>query len=270
MTYQSQKLPIKLLALDVDGTTVDDHKQLSSKNSQAIKHAQQAGVEVCVVTGRKELDLQMFFEQFKHRGYYSCNNGAKVVDRATGEVIANRMVALETVGVLLDYALKEHISLNIVSGKQWFATYVTEQVESYTKPLGICFSPLQAVEQLRGLDIDGVFVNHNGKKIAAFAQSQGLALSAEQTGEDDMDFMPHGIGKGTAVGVLQQRLGIQKEQIISVGNYYNDIDMFYHAGIGIAVQNAPAAVKQCADYVTQSTNNEDAIVEIVERFILRR
>ena len=67
---------------------------------------------------------------------------------------------------------------------------------------------------------------------------------------------------------LAEQLGIPHKDIIAVGNFTNDIEMVSYSGIGVAVKNASDDVKNVADYVTKRSNNENAIGEIVEKFIL--
>ena len=80
--------------------------------------------------------------------------------------------------------------------------------------------------------------------------------------------MADGISKWKGIGIIADVEKIEKENIIAVGNFYNDMDMIKNAAIGIAVANAPEDVKKVADYVTERTNNENAIEEVVERFCI--
>ncbi len=79
--------------------------------------------------------------------------------------------------------------------------------------------------------------------------------------------MAAGVSKWNGIEILAKRLGIQHKDIITVGNYYNDIDMLQHAAVGIAVANSLEPVKEEADYVTQNDNNHDAVAEIIYKML---
>jgi len=82
-----------------------------------------------------------------------------------------------------------------------------------------------------------------------------------------LDITNKDASKGNGVKKMAEVLGISKEDIIAVGNYYNDIDMFKEAKIGIAMDNSPEEVKMNADFITKS-NEEEGIVCVIKKFIL--
>jgi len=82
------------------------------------------------------------------------------------------------------------------------------------------------------------------------------------------DVMKAGITKAYALQKLSESLGIKRKEIVAIGDQFNDIDLIEYAGLGIAVANAEDALKEKADIVTNSTNNEDAVSEAIESFLL--
>ena len=82
------------------------------------------------------------------------------------------------------------------------------------------------------------------------------------------DVMKEGISKAYALQKLSESLGIKRSQIVAIGDQFNDIDLIEYAGLGIAVANAEDALKEKADFVTISNNNEDAVSEAIESFLL--
>ncbi len=82
-----------------------------------------------------------------------------------------------------------------------------------------------------------------------------------------LEFTEKGVTKGTSLSILIDRLGIKREEVIAMGDSYNDAAMIEFAGLGIAMGNAPDDIKQIADYVTD-TNNNDGVAKAVEKFIL--
>ena len=84
------------------------------------------------------------------------------------------------------------------------------------------------------------------------------------------DVMKDGISKANALQRLSESLGIKREEIVAIGDQYNDIDLIEYAGLGIAVANAEDALKEKADIVTLSNNNEDAVSEAIESIVLNQ
>lgn len=76
-----------------------------------------------------------------------------------------------------------------------------------------------------------------------------------------------GVSKWRGIKILAESLNIAHEDILTVGNYYNDIDMLQHAGVGIAVANSLPEVKDVADFVTEYDNNHDAVAEIISKML---
>ena len=82
-----------------------------------------------------------------------------------------------------------------------------------------------------------------------------------------LEIVPKGINKGTAVKALCRFYGIEKENVMSIGDFYNDIDMFRESGISVAMANAPEDVKSQASFVTQADADHAGVAEAIYRFL---
>ena len=105
------------------------------------------------------------------------------------------------------------------------------------------------------------------KAVAAHIDSSVPEVYYVNSEPDCIDIMRTGVSKWNGIQRLANMLGIDDEDIITVGNYYNDLDMLHHAKVGIAVANAVDAVKEEADFVTESDNNHDAVEEIIIKML---
>ena len=82
-----------------------------------------------------------------------------------------------------------------------------------------------------------------------------------------LELVPKGIDKAQSLAVLLKEIGMTKEEMITVGDGFNDLSMIQYAGLGVAMANAQEIVRQNADYITLS-NEEDGVAAVVEKFIL--
>mgnify|MGYP001815292193 CR=1 FL=1 len=102
--------------------------------------------------------------------------------------------------------------------------------------------------------------------IDGLAKIEGL--TACQSMPTLCDVMKEGVSKAFALQKLSESLGIMRKEIVAIGDQFNDIDLIEYAGLGIAVANAEDALKEKADIITISNNNEDAVSEAIENFLL--
>lgn len=82
-----------------------------------------------------------------------------------------------------------------------------------------------------------------------------------------LELVPKGIDKARSLSVLLEKLGMTKDEMIAVGDGFNDLSMIQYAGLGVAMANAQEVVKENADFITLS-NEEDGVAHVVEKFIL--
>ena len=116
--------------------------------------------------------------------------------------------------------------------------------------------------------LEGFMALRDFEKIGNYIDTYLSGIIYTLSEPECIDIMADGISKWKGIGIIADVEKIEKENIIAVGNFYNDMDMIKNAAIGIAVANAPEDVKKVADYVTERTNNENAIEEVVERFCI--
>ena len=82
-----------------------------------------------------------------------------------------------------------------------------------------------------------------------------------------LEFFNNAVSKAAAIDRIGDLYGFSSLETIAIGDGFNDLSMIRHAALGVAMANAPDEVKQCADYVTTHTNNEDGVAEVLEKFI---
>lgn len=219
----------KLLAMDVDGTAVCDDYSMGEKSKEALRAAREAGHVTAFVTGRRDVDMLSMGPDQWCVDYQILNTGGKVIRCRDRKVFCNTLIPPHACEKLIRHCLDHHLQLQVCHGMVWQVTQLTESTRIYAQQLPEVY-----------------YINSEPGCI---------------------DIMATGVTKWNGILWLADHLGIRHEDIITVGNYYNDIDMIQAAAVGIAVANSLDPVKEAADFVTENDNNHDAVAEIIENMM---
>lgn len=268
----------KVLFLDMDGTTLDDDKQLSEANLDALCRAVKAGHEVVITTGRTHSSAGYLRE---HYGldrigcrYMIVYNGAAILDCETGKLLYSKTIPVEYAARMIDAAREEGVYLHSYTEKKVLTERDDENLAVYLKRTSMeaeIVPDLKKAVDRPPYKLLAVEVR-DPDRLLAFKQNQSSWIK----GKVDMYFscreylevVPEGVSKGAALQMFCKMREIPIEHTIAAGDEGNDLSMLRVAGIGCAVANAQEEVKKTADYVTERDNNHSAVAEIVERFLL--
>jgi len=255
-------MKFKLIALDVDGTLLDDDHNLSERTKQTIQDVHDAGCHIVLCTGRAPVSTLPILQELGLEGTMITHNGAATVYAdEKGQALVNEFTfTLSEIQPMLDYARREGIHFDVCTPFNMYIEHIGEEERlMYQKYL---ISP-KLVTDVSELGIPLV-------KLTLFAQPEVLDrvqrewdeqklygdLRMIRSGDLFIDVMSAKANKGNALKALADELEIEPEAIMAIGNYYNDVEMMTFAGLGIAVANSPEDVKKAADKVTASNNDE--------------
>lgn len=254
----------KLLAMDVDGTAVCDDYSMGQKSKEAIEAARQAGHVTAFVTGRRDMDMLSMDEDQWCVDYQILNTGGKVIRCRDREVFCNELIPPHACRKLIEFCLEHKLQLQICSGMTWQVTELTESTRNYAKQLGILPEIIDSLDQTQWQDgLEGFMATQDMEAVAKLIDEQVPEVYYINSEPGCIDIMATGVTKWKGILWLADHLGIRHEDIITVGNYYNDMDMLQEAAVGIAVANSLEPVKEVADFVTENDNNHDAVAEII-------
>ena len=251
----------KLLAMDLDGTAICDDYSMGKRSREAIEKARKLGHVIVFVSGRRDVDMLTMGEDQWDVDYHILNNGDK-------EVLYNDLIEPQACRRLITHCLDNNLQLQICSGMTWQVTYMTDRTMKYAKEVGVIpeiFASLDETSWQEGLE--GFLATKDWEPVAEFIDRDVPELYYVNSEPGCIDIMAAGVSKWKGIKILAEYLEIPSTDIITVGNYYNDIDMLQHAAVGIAVANSLEPVKEKADYVTQNDNNHDAIAEIIDKML---
>lgn len=256
----------KLLALDLDGTTFSVGTDIPEENLQRLQKAKENGTIICFVTGRKS--MEPLEHLFNLADYFIMNNGSRLLKMPEKTELFNKLVSAETADRLITFCNENNVVLNIGKDDYWGLNFPSEIANRYKEDPQKTAQWYQTRLDLPFNDIDGFVACENYQLAVEFIKKSALDLYCAESEPGSADIMPGGVNKWLATKWLAEYLNISQRDIVSAGNYRNDIELIAGAGVGVAVQNAPYDVKLHADYVTKRTNCEGAVAELIDKFIL--
>ena len=264
---------IKLVSIDVDNTLVDSRKLIPQENIEAIKWAhQKRGIHFAINSGRIAASTRYFMEQIGVHECFPSLNGV-ILHSWDGKILeehsVDRKASLEicamarALGVGL-FAYR-HEGWHLDNGHDYWA-------ESEFKASGIegemtdieLFLKTNNANKLLGAHLDENVIS---KLESMILNSLSDRVDCIKSSPLFLEILPKGINKGTAINALCRHYDIRKENVMAIGDYYNDIDMFKASGLSVAMSNAPSEVKSLADYVTEADNEHGGVAEAIHTFI---
>ena len=263
---------VRLLLADVDGTLVTGDKVLTPQAIAAVKRLREADVLFAITSGRPPQGMAMLIEPLDLETPIAAFNGGLIVDPNMA-VIEERTVPKDLVAPMADLMTSFGLAVWIYRGADWYVPDLRGphvDREAWT----VKFQPkvMSAIEALsEGVaKIVGVSDDHDAiAQAAEAARAQfGEHVTAAASQPYYLDVTHPMANKGVVARYLAERYGLESDQIATIGDMPNDILMFAHSGLSIAMGNADPAVKRAALRVT-SSNEEEGFANAVRQFVLR-
>lgn len=270
-------MSIKVIIMDVDGTLTSNDKNVTPKTKEALLKAEEAGAILVLASGRPTsglLDLAKELQMDKHHGLLVAYNGSTVIDCETMDVLFNQALSVEEGKAVLEHMKKfDRVRPMIDKGEYMFVNNVYDNWITWKgKPFDVIqYESRGGKFKLCEVDDLAEFVDFELNKILTTADPEYLqehyqemmepfkdSLSCMFTGDFYFEFTAQGIDKAKALDTVLISKGYKKEEMIAFGDGHNDASMVKYAGIGVAMENAVQALKDIADEVTLS-NDEDGI-----------
>lgn len=271
--------PIRLIALDLDGTLLNDRKELTPRTIRALTAAGQRGVWIVPATGRTATGIPAELLALPGVRYAITANGARMIDLETGtalrELYIPRPLALEAYDRLMHY----DCVVDLFQDGQGYTTaenlarvegFVPENLRMYVRGTRETLADMRAfvAAQSRGLEKYTIFFREEAERRRAWAEMEALGLEVVSSLPLNMELNAAGVNKGAGLLALAQALELPAAALMACGDGGNDIAMLRAAGLGVAMENAFPEVRAAADHITLS-NNEDGVACAIERFVLQ-
>ncbi|MCR5302601.1 MAG: Cof-type HAD-IIB family hydrolase [Lachnospiraceae bacterium] len=269
----------KILFSDLDDTLLDFDKNVSAQDLDSINRMIKAGHRFVIATGRPVYSAKVVAKRlglYRDGIFLVSSNGAAIYDCGSEKLISSVTVDPELVGEMFDAALAEGLHIHTYTDTYIASLRETEEIRIYSQKISMPYRILERIpEDLPSAPPKFVVmsIKQDSRKILEDFQKRHSDVTdgkVQSVFSNDylLEYLPPDISKGRALRNLCELSGIPVEDSIAVGDEANDIPMLDAAGLGIVVKNGTDEAKSHAGYVTEHTNNESAISEIIGKFVL--
>ena len=274
---------MRLIAFDMDGTVLDDHKKILPETKDILERAARRGIVLLPATGRPFCGLSEEIYQLEGVRYVMTCNGASIYERDSGRCLYEEnmdlpaflplMERLDALEVAADPFLKGEAVMNEAKWPLVKQMHLSPELEEYMRVSRKMVADLPSYLRGRGDDIEKLTINfvveedgtrRDYDKVLSVL-SDYPEYDAVPGGMYNIEVTKKGISKGSGLRWIGQHLGIALEEMIAFGDSGNDLEMLAAAGVGVAMGNAEEEAKKTADYVT-AANNENGIVQALQKF----
>ncbi len=268
----SGKMKYKLVAFDLDGTLLGEELLLRPRVLSAIEKMRRGGVEGCIVTGRMYRAALPFVRQLHFSAPVVCYQGAAVIDPQTDEVLSDVPLPNAQALELNAYAHRNGLHIQLYANDRYYC----EQRNRYSD----LYATISGVEPIVVPSLAGQFEVWDATKACIIAEPDVVvehlprvqALCGDRAYVTRsipwfIEVMNSNVNKGKSLQIVARHLGIPMEQVLAVGDSWNDAPLLEAAGFGVAMGSAPAELQRVADAIVADVEN-DGVAEALERFVL--
>ena len=265
----------KLLVLDIDGTLTNSKKEIMPATKSAVINLLKQGHFCMLASGRPLHGMEWAAKELefdKYSGYLLSYNGAKIVRFDTMETIYEKRVSKEYLCDIYQFAKENECGLisyednSIISGNG-----INEYIELEARINDLDIKEVDNFPEYFKEDVVKCLLCADPDRTEELEQklyaSIGDKVGVYRSEAFYVEAMPLGVDKATSIAHILPFIGITREDCIACGDSYNDISMIKFAGVGVAMGNAKQVVKDVADIITTS-NEEEGLIPIIKKFFL--
>lgn len=265
----------EVLVLDIDGTLTNSKKEVSEKTLEAVIAAQEEGIKVVIASGRPTPGITKVAKTIKldqYGGYILSFNGGKIINFKTKQVIYNETLPREMIPSIYEEAVEHKVGIITYEGDSAIAgNGIDKYNELEARINGISLREVEDFPNYVRFPVNKCLLTgepeHMAEVEVKLKERFGNFLNIYRSEPFFVEVMPQNIDKAYSLGRLLKHLGLERTQMIACGDGFNDLSMIKYAGLGVAMENAQKQVKEAADYITKS-NDEDGIEKVIYKFML--
>lgn len=261
----------KLIAADIDGTLVNNKREITPKTKEKIHEAIKKGAVFTICSGRPVQGVQLIMNQLEADIPVITYNGAMVITGESRKIIYSCTMRKEDAIQVEKLGRERNTTIAIWADNKLYVNRMDERAEKYSDLSGTEPILYENVEELIEKGINKILWYDEVEKINTFLKELRGKLNPTINFHTSqpffLEFVDVNASKAIALEKLGEFYGIKREEMIAVGDGFNDLSMIEYAGLGVAMENAPEEIKKAADFVTLSNEN-DGVAYVIEKFIL--
>jgi len=263
----------KMVCLDIDGTLLTSNHKISGKVKDAINIvANEKKISVILVSARMPKGITFLQKELGIEQPIICYSGALILDK-DNKILSKEFIDVFNLEEIYKLVKDNNIHMSLYKDDEWYIEemdYWANQESEITNiiPKITDYNKLIESWKTEGTGPNKILCMANPDKIIFLKENiKASDLNIYPSKPTYLEIMPTNASKTSAINCLQKKFAINKDEIIAMGDNYNDIDMLEYAGLGIAMGNAPDDVKKHADDVTL-TNDEDGVAEALKKYVI--
>jgi Cof subfamily protein (haloacid dehalogenase superfamily) len=268
-------IDIQMLAIDLDDTLLRSDLTISFRTRNAIRKAEAMGCVVVLASGRIPSAMEQFSRLLglhKRPGYLICNNGTMIQESHTGKLIFEVKIPPKVALIAYDLAAAEGFPVQLYEDDIMYISRPNEYADYDQKLTGLrqvvvenframvghgCYKLLIPGDPMILRPLENILKTYIGSESTIFTSKPYF-----------LEILPENTNKGTGLAKVAEILGIPQRAVLAIGDSMNDEAMIRWAGIGVAMANGDDRIKDIAVMVTEKTNDDDGVAELIERYIL--
>ena len=268
-------MSIKLVAIDLDGTLLNSHHQITPAVKEAILHAKDKGVHIVLASGRPYSGIAPYLKELgldNANNYCISNNGSVIHQADTGEHLAEDLLDFEDYRFFESLSREIGVHMHVLADNMIFTA--NRHIHQYTvhdafltnTPLVYCPShemdPQLNFTKFMIIDNPEVLSD----RINYIPADTFDCYSLVRTSPYFLEIYNKSVNKGHALKILSEKLALTPDKIMAIGDQNNDIQMLEFAQVSVAMGNAATHIQQLAKFVT-TTNDQDGVASAINRFV---
>jgi len=262
----------KLVAFDMDGTLLGESLLLRPRVVEAIAKMQAKGIEGCIVTGRMYRSVLPYVRELHFHAPVVCYQGAAVIDPTDDAVIFDTPLPNAQAVELVRYAHEHSLHVQLYANDRFFVEQVNAFAELYATISGIRPELVTSlVTAFDGRDSTKAVIiaqpDVAAEHLPRIRSLMGDRAYVTRSLPQFVEVMNADVDKGRALAIVAERVGVTLDEVVAIGDSWNDAPLLRAAGFAIAMGSAPDELKQLADAVVSDVES-DGVAEALERYVL--
>lgn len=266
-------MTIRLVAMDLDDTLLRDDWTISPRVLKAIQKAQAQGVKMTIATGRMPISTRPYAEQLGLDVPVITYHGAMIQQVLSGDILFRRVIPSALAAEIVEDVADRGVYAQVYIKDRVITPELNDWSREYERISSVRIEEAD-LSILLALEPEGV------EKILLMGEEADLdqlaPLLKQQYGEKVhlakskpcfLEMTDGSVNKGVALAALAEHYGIDQSEVMAIGDSFNDLEMINYAGLGVAMGNARPEIRDRADIITTS-NEEDGVAEAIERYVL--